>query len=45
MDETTQTYLGNLSSKDRVLQNTAYRHFLEITSRPVDWAYDVPDPL
>ena len=45
MDELTQTCLDNLWSEDRELQNKAFLYILEITDKPVDWAYDVWDEL
>ncbi len=45
MDETTRTYLENLYSEDRDLQNKAFFYILEATDKPVDWAYEVWDEL
>jgi hypothetical protein len=43
MDETTRTNLENIHSKDKQVQNDAYFYLMDITSKPVDWAYDVWD--
>lgn len=45
MDKLTQTHLGNIRSKDKELQNKAYFYILNITEKPVDWAYDVWDEM
>jgi hypothetical protein len=45
MDEITRTYLENLQSNDRELQNQAFFHILEVTDKPVAWAYEVWDEL
>jgi hypothetical protein len=45
MDEITRTNLDNLHSSDRELQNTAFFSVLEMTSQPVDWAYEVWEEL
>ncbi len=45
MDKTTQMHLGNLFSEDRELQNKAFFHVLEVTDKPVDWAYEVWDEM
>lgn len=41
MDKLTRTHLDNIRSKDKELQNKAYFYILNITEKPVDWAYDV----
>ncbi len=41
MDQVTRTNLENLRSSDRELQNKAFFHVIELTDKPVDWAYDV----
>jgi len=41
MNKTTRTNLDNLWSEDRGLQNKAFFYILEVTDKPVDWAYDV----
>jgi hypothetical protein len=45
IDDTTRTILNNLWSDDRDLQNAAYYNLLEITDKPVDWAYRVWDEV
>ena len=45
MDKLTRTHLGNIRSKDKELQNKAYFYILNITEKPVDWAYDVWDEM
>jgi hypothetical protein len=41
MDKLTRTHLDNIRSKDKELQNKAYLYILNVTDKPVDWAYDV----
>ena len=45
MDKLTRTHLENIRSKDRELQNKAFFFILNITEKPVDWAYDVWDDM
>src|SRR5574341_1166002 len=45
MDKLTRTHLENIRSKDRELQNKAFFYILNITEKPVDWAYDVWDEM
>jgi len=45
MDTATRTYLQNLYSEDRQLQNDAFFAILAATDKPVDWAYEVWDDL
>jgi hypothetical protein len=45
MDNITRTNLDNLSSDDRELQNKAFYSILDITDKPVGWAYDVWDEM
>jgi hypothetical protein len=45
MDRITRTHLDNLWSENSDLQNKAYYYILEVTDRPVDWAYDVWDEM
>lgn len=45
MDTTTRTNLDHIRSKDRELQNQAYFYLLELTEKPVDWAYEAWDEL
>ena len=45
MNKTTRTNLDNLWSEDRELQNKAFFYILEVTDKPIDWAYDVWDEM
>jgi len=45
MDKSLRTDIENLWSEDRELQNNAFYHILELTDKPVDWAYEVWDEL
>ena len=45
MNKLTRTHLENIRSKDKELQNKAYFYILNITEKPVDWAYDVWDEM
>jgi hypothetical protein len=45
MDKLTRTHLDNIHSKDKELQNKAFFYILNITEKPVDWAYDVWDEM
>ena len=45
MDKITQTNLNDLWSEDRELQNKAFFRILEVTDKPVDWAYEAWDDL
>jgi hypothetical protein len=45
MDKTTQKHLDNLFSEDREIQNSAFFYILDVTDKPVDWAYDMWDDL
>lgn len=45
MHKLTRTHLDNIHSKDKELQNKAYFYVLNITEKPVDWAYDVWDEM
>ena len=45
MDNKTQKHIDNLRSEDRELQNQAFSYILAATEKPVDWAYEVWDPL
>lgn len=45
MDKLTRTHLDNIRSKDKELQNKAYFYILNVTEKPVDWAYDVWDEM
>jgi hypothetical protein len=43
--KTIQTNLDNLWSKDRELQNKAFFYILEVTDKPVGWAYEAWDEV
>jgi hypothetical protein len=45
MDKLTRTHLDNIRSKNKELQNKAYFYILNITEKPVDWAYEVWDEM
>lgn len=45
MDSITRTNLDNLRSEDKELQNKAFFYIIELTDKPVDWAYDVWDGM
>lgn len=45
MDKLTRTHLDHIHSKDKELQNKAYFYILNVTEKPVDWAYDVWDEM
>lgn len=45
MEKITRTYVDNLWSKDRELQNKAFFYILELTDKPVDWANEVWDEM
>src|SRR5215216_6526212 len=45
MDKTVRSHLANLWSTDRQLQNDAFAYMLELTDKPVDWAYEICDEL
>ena len=45
MDKLTRTHLENIRSKDKELQNKAYFYILNITEKPVGWAYEVWDEM
>jgi len=45
MDKALRSSLDNLWSEDRDLQNNAFSHLLELTDKPVDWAYEAWDEL
>jgi len=45
MDKKTREHLNNLRSEERELQNQAFFYILEVTEKPVDWAYEVWDQL
>ncbi len=45
MDKIIRTHLDNIRSDDGQLQNKAYAILLNMTEKPVDWAYDAWDEL
>ncbi|MGB7872992.1 MAG: DNA-directed RNA polymerase subunit alpha C-terminal domain-containing protein [Anaerolineales bacterium] len=45
MDKTIRAHLDNIRSKDGSLQNEAYHFLMEVTEKPVDWAYEAWDDL
>ncbi|HEX2989053.1 MAG TPA: hypothetical protein VHO49_00170 [Anaerolineales bacterium] len=45
MDKTIRTYVDNIRSNDKDLQNKAYTHLLDATDQPVDWSYEVWDEM
>jgi hypothetical protein len=45
MDAVTRAQLENLRSDDKRTQNTAFFALIEMTDKPVDWAYDVWDDM
>jgi len=45
MDKTIRTHVDHLWSENRELQNDAFTYILNVTDRPVDWAYEAWDEL
>jgi len=45
VDRVIQKHVDNLHSEDRELQNKAFFYILEVTDKPVHWAYDVWDEM
>jgi hypothetical protein len=45
MNKVIQTNIENLWIEDRELQNKAFSYIIEITDKPVDWAYEVWDDV
>ena len=45
MDTETRTYIDDIYSTDKDAQNIAYFMLMELTEKPVDWAYEVWDRL
>jgi len=45
MDQTVRAQLDNVRSEDGALQNEAYHFLMEVTEKPVDWAYEAWDEL
>jgi len=45
MDKTVRKHLDNICYEDRQLQNKSYMTLMEMTEKPVDWAYEAWDEL
>lgn len=45
MDDATRMYVDEIYSTDKDTQNKAYFTLMELTEKPVDWAYEVWDKL
>lgn len=45
MDSMIRTNLDNLRSENREIQNKAFFYVLDVTDKPVDWAYDAWDEM
>jgi hypothetical protein len=45
MEDSLRTLMDNLWSEDHALQNAAFGRMLELTDKPVDWAYEIWDEL
>ncbi len=45
MDKLTRTHLDHIRSKDKELQNKAFFYVLNVTEKPVAWAYEVWDEM
>lgn len=45
MDEATRTYVDEIYSADKDIQNKAYSMLMKLTEKPVDWAYAAWDKL
>ncbi|HRQ23596.1 MAG TPA: hypothetical protein PLF42_09255 [Anaerolineales bacterium] len=45
MDKNIRTHLDNIRSTDGQLQNDAYYFLMELTEKPVNWAYEAWDAL
>lgn len=45
LDKTIRAHLDNIRSKDKNLQNESYHFMMEVTEKPVDWAYEAWDEL
>jgi hypothetical protein len=45
LDQITRTHLDNIRSQDRDLQNKAFSYVMEVTEKPVDWAYEAWDGM
>src|SRR4026208_437454 len=45
MDKNIRTQIENIRSEDGELQNKAFTYILDVTDKPVDWAYEVWDEM
>ena len=45
MDKTIRKQIDNIRSEDRDQQNKAFTYIINLTDRPVDWAYEVWDEM
>ena len=45
MNKTIQTNIENMWSADRDLQNQGFSYIMQVTDKPVDWAYEVWDDV
>jgi hypothetical protein len=45
MDAVAEVHLKNLWSSDKQVQNDAYSAMIELSTKPVDWAYEVWDEM
>ena len=45
MDQTIRTQIDNIRSEDGETQNKAFTYILNVTEKPVDWAYEVWDEM
>ena len=45
MDKSIQTQIDNIRSEDGDTQNKAFTHIINLTDKPVDWAYEVWDEM
>ena len=45
MDKTIQTQIDNIRSEDGDEQNKAFTYIINLTDKPVDWAYEVWDEM
>ena len=45
MDKTIRTQIDNIRSENGDAQNTAFTYIINLTDKPVDWAYEVWDEM
>jgi hypothetical protein len=45
MEDPIKTLVDNLFSSDKDIQNQAYSNIIDITNKPVDWAYEIWDDM